>query len=361
MGPTLFRYFFQRYLVMSGQIFAGLVLLIYVIDLAELNRQLAGLAEVSFSQTLIITALRIPRVILTAFPFIILIAAMVALTNFNRRYELVVARSAGISAWQFLAPLCLASLLIGLAVLLVFNPLASWSHSQAERIEGELRGRSVQPSTELRVPWLRQETAEGASIIGAMHSAERGRLLFEATVFRFEPDGTIRDRLDARRAILTDGAWELHDVTVYRGGTERSHEARIDVPSGLKLAYIEEQLARPESIPFFELGRKIEAARSFGLSANGFLMQFHSSIAMPILFVAMTLVAATVSLRFARFGQSATMILGGILAGFLLYILTAMAKAFGSAGLVPPVIAAWVPVALAMFYGVTFLLYKEDG
>lgn len=55
------------------------------------------------------------------------------------------------------------------------------------------------------------------------------------------------------------------------------------------------------------------------------------------------------------------MILGGILAGFLLYVLSELVKAFGSAGLMPPVVAAWIPVVLAAFYGVTFLLHKEDG
>jgi lipopolysaccharide export system permease protein len=361
MGPTLFRYFFLRFLAMTLQFFAGLTLLIYIIDLAELNRQLSGVDSVSFLDSLMISALRVPQVIQTSIPFIILFAAMTALATFNRRYELVIARSAGISAWQFLAPLCLASLLAGIFALLVFNPLAAWSISKAELLEGELRGRTVASSTEMKVPWLRQQTAEGASIIGAVNSAERGRLLFNATVIRFEEDGRIRDRLDAARAVLVEGAWELHDVTIYRTGAERRTVDRMRIASGIKLAFIEEQFARPESIPFYELGRKIEAARSFGLNVNGFRMQFHASLATPLLLVAMTLIAATVSLKFARFGQSATMILGGILAGFLLYVVTALAKAFGSAGLVPPLIAAWTPVTVAMFYGVTFLLYKEDG
>jgi lipopolysaccharide export system permease protein len=60
-------------------------------------------------------------------------------------------------------------------------------------------------------------------------------------------------------------------------------------------------------------------------------------------------------------GQSATMILGGAMAGFLLYVVTVLVKAFGSAGIVPPVAAAWFPVIAAGFFGVTFLLYKEDG
>ena len=66
-------------------------------------------------------------------------------------------------------------------------------------------------------------------------------------------------------------------------------------------------------------------------------------------------------MRFARLGQSAPMILGGVLAGFLLYVVSVLVKAFGSSGLIPPIVAAWFPVVVAAFFGVTFLLHKEDG
>jgi lipopolysaccharide export system permease protein len=66
-------------------------------------------------------------------------------------------------------------------------------------------------------------------------------------------------------------------------------------------------------------------------------------------------------MRFARLGQSVTMILSGVLAGFLLYVMSVLVKAFGTAGIVPPIVAAWIPVVVAMFFGVTFLLYREDG
>lgn len=55
------------------------------------------------------------------------------------------------------------------------------------------------------------------------------------------------------------------------------------------------------------------------------------------------------------------MILGGVLAGFVLYVVTVVVKAFGNAGSVPPFIAAWTPVLIATFFGVSFLLHKEDG
>lgn len=361
MGATLFRYFLRRYLMMTLQIFAGLTMLAYIIDLTELTRQMGNIEGFTFADGMWMSALRIPRIIQTAIPFIILIAAMTALMTFNRRHELVIARSAGVSAWQFLTPLCLASFAVGLFALLAFNPLAAWTYAMAEELEAEFRGRTVATSTSLKIPWLRQQTDDGTAIIGAVNTARRGRLLANATVIRFDEDGGIKDRLDAERAILADGEWVLENVTIIRGGDARETRNEVRIKSGLNPELIEEQLALPETIPFFELDRKIEAARSFGLSANAFLMQFHSLMAMPVLLVAMTLIAATVSLKFARFGQSAVMILGGIFAGFLLYVVSVLAKAFGSAGLVPPIVAAWSPVIVAMFYGVTFLLHKEDG
>ena len=90
-------------------------------------------------------------------------------------------------------------------------------------------------------------------------------------------------------------------------------------------------------------------------------MQFHYLLALPPLLVAMTIIAATVSLRFTRLGISVPLILSGIVAGFLLYVVSVLVKAFGSSGIVPPVVAAWFPVLVAMFFGVTFLLYREDG
>ena len=158
--------------------------------------------------------------------------------------------------------------------------------------------------------------------------------------------------------MLGDGVWLIDGaVRRTRGGAPERIE-RLELKTNLRPEFVQERLARPETIPFFELPRKMQAARSFGLSANGFAMQFHSLIALPMLLVAMTLIAATVSMRFARMGQSATMILGGVVAGFLLYVVSVLVKAFGTAGFVPPFVAAWIPVVVAMFFGVTFLFVQ---
>lgn len=360
MGWTLGRYFFFRYVTITLWFFVGIFALVFIIDFTEFSSSAAGLPGFTIQIGLAVSALRVPMVMQQVVPFVGLFAAMATLVSLNRRYELVIARAAGISAWQFLLPACIGALLFGLATIGLLNPIAAYGFSRAENLETSLRSGQSNTVSAFSAPWIRQKTDEGDTIIGARAILNQGLELADTVFFRFDAAGDIVERLDAKRAFLRDGYWELIDVTEFRGSSEKPL-ASTRIKTNLRPEIVQERLARPETIPFFELPAKIEVARSFGLRANAFAMQFHSLVALPLLLVAMTLIAATVSMRFARMGQSATMILGGIVAGFLLYVVSVLVKAFGTAGFVPPVIAAWFPVIVAMFFGVTFLLHKEDG
>ncbi|WP_214474121.1 LPS export ABC transporter permease LptG [Mesorhizobium sp. dw_380] len=360
MGWTLGRYFFFRYVAITIWFFIGLLALVFLIDFTELSGRTTGLPGFTYGTAMAISGLRMPMIMLQTVPFVGLFSAMATLVSLNRRYELVIARSAGVSAWQFLLPCCIGALLFGIVSVGLINPLAAHAFSLSEQIETQLRSGKSNTVSADAAPWIRQKTSSGDTIIGARAILNQGLEMADAVFFILDQQGNIVERKDAARAYLREGYWELQDVKTFRNGTIQP-TASDRVPTNLRPEFVQERLARPETIPFYDLPGKIEVARSFGLKANAFAMQFDSLVALPFLLVAMTLIAATVSMRFARMGQSATMILGGVVAGFLLYVVSVLVKAFGVAGFVPTAIAASVPVVVAMFFGVTFLLYKEDG
>lgn len=361
IGLTLGRYFFFRYLSLTAWFFVGVFALVFIVDFTEFSNVVGSLSEYSLTAALGISALRVPMVMQQTVPFIGLFSAMATLISLNRKYELVVARSAGISAWQMLMPIAFGAFIFGLLTIMFLNPLAAIGFERAQNIESAMRLGQMSNSTVFTSPWLRQNYNGEDTIIGAHGIGEGGVELTGATFFRFDQEGNFVDRLDANRAILANGFWELSELESFEDGK------RIIVPGPVKIAtpltpdLVQERMARPETIPFYDLPSKISVARSFGQNADAFSMQFHSLVALPFLLVAMTLIAATVSMRFVRMGQSELVILGGVMAGFLLYVVSVLVKAFGSAGIVPPVIAAWVPVLIATFFGVTFLLHREDG
>lgn len=359
MNSTLNSYFFRRYIVSFFSTLVMVFSLVYLIDMIEVSRR-GRFTEISFSTIAVISALRVPALIEQAFPFIILFASIFTLLSFNRKLELVVARAAGISVWQILLPFVVGSALIGLAAIFFYNPLAALAQARSATIETEIAGGSTRTVQGL-APWLRQSGEGIESIIGAKAISGGGLELGGVTAFVLAPDGTVRERIDAPNARLVDEAWELASPTVTQIGYPPRKLERYRLPTTLRPEYVEQRLADPQAIPIWDLRSKIEVARSLGYNAEAFAMHYNTLIAKPALFVAMTLLAATVAVKFARTGQSGRTIVGGIAAGFVLYVVTFLAQALGSNAVVPPVVAAWFPVVAAGFFGVTILLHQEDG
>jgi len=361
MITTLGLYFLRRYAITAVWFFLGVTGIIFLVDFSETTARLAGLDGYSLAGVLAMTALRLPLILQQTIPFITLFVGMTTLIALNRKSELVVVRAAGISVWQFMAPFVLGSAMIGLMGMLLINPLAAWGQRQALEIESTWREASGASPGHTVVPWLRQLSGKDDTIIGARTVLEEGTLLVDAVLIHFDTDERIILRQDARRAKLKDGYWLLTDVTETRPGEVPNRLASVQVRTQLKQEVVQEHLSQPETVAFYDLSRKIEIARSFGVSTKALETQFHSLLSLPLMLVAMTLIAATVSLKFSRFNQSRSVILGGILSGFVLYVVTVLVKAFGSSGVVPPFVAAWIPVVVALALGVTILLHQEDG
>ena len=104
IAGTLSRYFGFRFLTAVLAVFAGTLVLTAMIDFLEMMRRTGDLKDVSALFVAKITFFRVPFITERVMPFAVLVGAMFCYLNLSRRLELVVARSAGISAWQFIAP-----------------------------------------------------------------------------------------------------------------------------------------------------------------------------------------------------------------------------------------------------------------
>ena len=361
IGWTLARYFFARYLATVAWLVVGVASLVFIVTFTQVNDRFSGLPDYTVSTGLKVAALQAPMILQQTLPFVGLFASMALLVQLNRKYELVIARSAGLSAWQFLTPICLGALVFGVLAIVVINPLAARTFAMAEELQQSFGAKKAGASSAIAVPWLRQSDDEGDIVIGAKSVLKNGTELVAPVFMLFDSQGNVKARIDARKAVLQPRKWVLQDASVIEPDKAPILEKSREISTKLTPELVQERLQNPEMIPFFELPYKISVANALGYQANSFSMQFHSILALPALLMVMTLIASTVTLKFVRFGQSGAMILGGILAGFMLYVVTVLVKAFGSAGIVPPILAAWFPVILAFLFGVSFLLHKEDG
>ncbi len=118
---------------------------------------------------------RVPQVTERIMPFCVLIGAMSCYLNLSRRLELVVARSAGMSAWQFITPAVVVAFVFGLVATAIYNPLSAVLQERSKRFEAELFGREHRRAAAAAPFWTSQRTAEGSAIINAKTQPRPGR------------------------------------------------------------------------------------------------------------------------------------------------------------------------------------------
>lgn len=358
---TLARYFGRRFALSLAAVFAASLALILIVDLVE-NLRRAGSHDVSFGTVVLLSLYRVPSVSELVLPFAMLFAAMATFLLLTKRLELVVARSAGVSVWQFIAPAILLALAVGLAATAIYNPVASELRARHQALYADAFGGGVSlfgSSTDQA--WLRQRGADGASILHARAIAGGGHSLRNVTVWTFDDDGRFNERIDARGAMLEDGHWRLADAWVYAPGRDPQLHGTYILSTYLTPTQVRENLAAADAISFWNLPGHIESAERAGLPATQYRLQYQSLLARPLLLCAMVLIAATVSRRMFRLGSIQRFVVGGIVAGFVLYVVSKLAIDLGKAGVIAPFVAAWAPAIVASLVGMTVLLYQEDG
>jgi lipopolysaccharide export system permease protein len=361
-GRTLTLYFGLRFLSAVALVFIGIFLLVGLLDYIELMRRSSDIQNVSALLVAKTSLFRVPQITERVLPFCVLIGAMSCYLDLSRRHELVIARAAGMSAWQFISPALVAAFLIGILATTVYNPVAAVLQEQSKRYEAELLGQGRTQLMSGGGPfWASQRTSEGLAIINAKSSQDQGIRLSGVTAFTFDKENHFKRRIEARAAVLEPGVWRLLDARIYTLGNRPVDQPVYRLKTSLTPEQVRESFATPETVPFWELPSYIKIAEHAGLVAAGYRLQFQKLLARPFLLVAMVFLAGAVSLRFFRFGGVQKMVLSGVGAGFLLYVLSKVTEDLSKAELMHPVAAAWLPVLAGGLTGFIALLYQEDG
>jgi lipopolysaccharide export system permease protein len=359
---TLGRYFAGRFVVSAIGVFASIFVLLVLVDYIEMVRKTSGLASAPPIMVAETSLFRVPQLLEKMMPFCVLIGAMTCYLALSRRLELVVARAAGVSAWQFIAPALAAAMILGVLATVAYNPMSANLREISKQMEAELFGGApgggVQDASGF---WINQINADGQVIINAARSEHQGARLTGLTLFRFDTNNVFKERIEAREATLEDGYWLFRGARRFSLNAPPVDQDSFRLATSLTPAQVRNSFSTPETVSFWQLPGYIRSSESSGFATAGYRLQYHKLLAQPFLLAAMVMLAASVSLRFFRFGGVQKMVLSGVGAGFLLYVLSKVTEDLSKAELMHPIAAAWLPVVVGGLTGFLALLYQEDG
>ena len=364
---TLQLYLARRFFLTFLAALAVFACLQMLIDLVEQLR-VFGTTDAGFGSILALTLLRLPEGLYQILPLVVILATLALFLSLARSSELVVTRAAGRSALRSLIAPFLVAFAIGVVGVALINPIVAATSKQYDQIASRyLGGDGSVLSISREGLWLRQGSEDGQTVIRAARANLDGTELFGVSFIGFDAAGMPAYRIEANRARLTPGAWEIDGAKEWRfvPGQNAEQDARehgrMALPSDLTRDQILDSFGTPSAIPIWELPDFIEQMERAGFSARSHRVWYQMELALPFLLSAMVLVGAGFTMRHTRFGRTGLMVLLALGLGFGLFFVREFAQVLGENGQLPVLLAAWGPAIAALLLPIGLLLHLEDG
>ncbi|HNQ92170.1 MAG TPA: LPS export ABC transporter permease LptG [Alphaproteobacteria bacterium] len=362
-GSTLFRYLARIYALNFVALWVLLIGVVSLFDMIELLRRAAKVDDVGFSLVFEMAALKTPEMAMVIAPFVVLFSALFTFWQLARRQELVVLRSSGVSVWQFLSPVVAVSMIVGVFIFSILDPVSAVFYGRYDHLEKTHLKREADSVVALfdEGMWLKQTTSEGHAILHAGSIELPEWRLHDVMVLFFDQKDVFSERLDASSAQLKSGNWLLKDAVLNIPGHPLKKSSQAKIPTDLTTQDIEESFSAPQTMGFWVLPSYIDTLENTGFDSTRLRIHFQQLLALPFLFGSMVFLAACVAMRPSRQGGGVTFVLIGVVAGFVVFFLSNFLQALGSSHQLPIFLAAWSPALLSTLVGVSVLLTLEDG
>ncbi|MEC9345474.1 MAG: LPS export ABC transporter permease LptG [Pseudomonadota bacterium] len=361
---TLGLYLARQFLVGIAIVLGLLAVVMFTVEVIEHLRRASGREDIAFTLVIRMAAMKLPSVLQQLWPFVFMFGAMLSLTRLANSSELVVARSAGVSVWQMLAPLVICAALSGGLIVTVYNPVAALLAARHQQLDATyFKGQTSLITVSTRTGlWLREAEREGQQVIHATAVSGNGSVLNDVTIFIYQAGDRFARRIDADEARLGKGVWRLDNARIAEPDQPRRFLETMDLPTTLTLTQIVDSLAPPESLSFWQLPHFIDLLQRSGFSTLAHRLHWHSLLATPLLLAGMVILGAAFCIRLSRRrGGMGWVFFAGTMSGFAIFFLTDLVQAFGSAGKLPVVLAAWTPAAVTSMSTIAAMFHLEDG
>ena len=341
------RYLLKEFARMTAACTGGFLVLFLVVDFVEraddfLKHQ-AGTGEV-----FLYYLLRIPSVFVMIAPVAVLLAVLITVSLRARANEMTAMFSGGVSLLRACAPILVGCAIVSALSLWASEILVPHANRNARGIARlRIRPDKVAAQFSLNRYWVRGDNA----VLSAQVVDTAGRSLHGFQYLEFDGDFRLSRRIDARVAFPGEGGlWTLRDGRERRFGEGGDAtpvafgERAVGLPATMA-AFLDGETP-PDEMTYTQLAGYVEESRARGYDVRRYEVDLHAKLSHPFLNVVISLIAVPLALRSPRSGGLWRSIGLGLLVGFFCWMALSTSLSLGRKGMMPPLLAAWLPALL---------------
>ena len=314
---------------------------------------------IPFKVALIMILLNLPAVIVLSIPMGVLLSTVMVLNKLSLSSEITVMRACGIGLNRIAKPIFTFAVVMALATFVINESIAPIMAKESKDLALWALGQKNVP--EGRQNFVFKELGDNWYLkrlfyVGYCHK----KTLYNVTVLDNSKPGTVQV-LQAREGGTSPQGWLFKKGAIYTIGDDGEvlNTTLFDtstVKFGLDLSKeLNKNLASEMS--FLKLTRYIASGKVAKEDKNALKVQLFDKLALPMATLVFVLIGVPLAITPPRVRYNRGFLFS-ILIIFAFYVLRALSISFGSAGTIPPFIAAWLPDIILAILG-TWLYYKK--
>ncbi|BEQ15761.1 LPS export ABC transporter permease LptG [Desulfoferula mesophila] len=353
-------YVAREFLKLFGFLVVGFVAIFTLFDFIEKvdNFIEAGVpASTMFSYFL----LQVPEITGLMIPMAILMGSILSLGLMAKKNEIVAVKSAGISIFRFSLPILLLAMVLALGVALINEVVLPITKSRTNyiwtvRVEKQ-PGRLYQTEHF----WFKGQN----SIYQVGLYLPDSQSLAKVTCYRFDPEFNLSERIDAARARYIDGKWVffngLYQKRVPGGGYDVKIFDQLPLTLPEKPSDFAEMSKPSAEMSLGELARYVAKLQGQGFDPVRQRVDMQAKLSFPFVCLIMALIGIPLAMfkEKGRFLPSAIII--GLGVALMYWVSFSYVRSiFGYTGVLPPVLAVWLPNLFFGLFGVFMFTHVKQ-
>jgi lipopolysaccharide export system permease protein len=287
-------------------------------------------------------AYKVPAAVSHMLPPATLTAVIIMFSVLKKNRELIALKACGVSLWKVFRPIMVTSLFLSLGLFLLLEIAVPYASSRGNAI-WRTEVRKQKPGFSAGRYDIFYRGSKCMYWIREFDSTKQ--MMIEPSIYFLDDAFRLTRRITARTALWDNGVWRMMDGIVQDLGNEQSHGVKSFHQLELRLPEGPDDFRRddiePEEMSYRQLKRFARKLRGEGYDATRYFVETNIKLAFPFILMIMAALGIPVALWREKMGAPLCVSIGIGLC-FMYMLVLGYSRALGNAGILPPVLSAWL-------------------
>ncbi len=343
----------DRYIIYTFlKIFIFIALSIYVMSIViELRSIIDSALEKKLPLSIILEYFKFftPGVFKYIIPISTMMASVVTVAILSKNSEVIAIKATGISIYRMIAPILILAFIFCIIFFFLQDFIFPYTNQKALRVKDKIEGRKGVSYSSLHGRWV---TLKGKKFLHYKNYISSPPTLSGVSLFEISESAfRLKKRIHASKCQWNGRFWEFHDGWSLQFDGKENYQTFAKMPSTLleEPSYFQQRERRffggskiSEQMSFLELWKYIKSLKASGYDTTNLEVGLFEKTSFALTSLIMVFLALPFSFLLGKKGS-----LYGVGLSLLLVIvywaIFAIFSAFGSEGILNPLLSAWAP------------------